>query len=560
MAYFESLHNAQIPFCSFCKLEKITEWKCVDCDKLICYECKIIHLWKNDMNEHNIVCTKSAFTERLSDKPELAKTCCSEHNEFNHTNYCLYCKQLVCPECMASGSTHFKHENITIVKCRDKGLEELEHLKTKIENEIFLKTEDKMKSLTNLDIAFEEKYQNEKKKIENQIETLKNQITQCSHTLIACLENDLKKNKDIIEKGKSQLLKIQKELKNEIKNIKSIIMKNNVEEILYEAANISSRVQQNSYTPVSFPQVSRMFCPKTNDTTDITTIIGYLENYNIVSELKGRINYYNLIYGINSSNSLAIARNGTIYIADDKCVSIELKPNKKPKMLRIRYEILDITTSDLSQLLFISRGYNHVMIKSDTNKTKAFYTLRNGNNLALALCACRDGRVLVLYAKDVPSSIFKSECSIKVKIDMVSNNGIFMKEIKCDFHSKWNISTYSRNRFRIRENINDHICILCTNQGEVIDLNQDEKVAWTYPTDLGIDIETTSVGNIIVAEKFSDALKVLSSDGKPVYLLDFEFNIFSIYDNDLRICSKNCREIVIISHTKMLIIEHFLPI
>lgn len=111
-------------------------------------------------------------------------------------------------------------------------------MKTNIESKVLPNIEDKIISLTGLDVAFEERHENERKKIEKQAEKLKEQITQCTNMQLLYLEKFWKKNKDIIEKEKSQLIKIQKELRNEIKNIKSIRMKN-IEEIVHETADIT---------------------------------------------------------------------------------------------------------------------------------------------------------------------------------------------------------------------------------------------------------------------------------------------------------------------------------
>ncbi|CAC5414104.1 unnamed protein product [Mytilus coruscus] len=167
MALFESLQKAQIPFCSFCKLEKNTEWKCIDCDKHLCYECKMFHLWNINWTEHKLICTRSPFAEGLSHSEELAETCCTKHENYYNTNYCLSCKQLVCPECIALGSLHFKHDNITLFKCHEQSLKELENLTEKIENDVFPNIQNKMDSLISLDISFEEKYEAERKKLKN---------------------------------------------------------------------------------------------------------------------------------------------------------------------------------------------------------------------------------------------------------------------------------------------------------------------------------------------------------------------------------------------------------
>lgn len=95
---------------------------------------------------------------------------------------------------------------------------------------------------------------------------------------------------------------------------------------------------------------------------------------------------------------------------------------------------------------------------------------------------------------------------------MLSYNGTLMKIIKFNYPSQWN--TFSTSRFRMRQNINGHICILCEEHGEVADMSLDGAVNWKYKNYLARDIETTPIGNIIVLEGYSNELKILSSGGE----------------------------------------------
>lgn len=555
MASYESLQKAQIPLCSFCKLEKKTEWKCIDCDKYLCYECKMFHLWNINWSEHKILWTRSSITEGLSDSAELVEICCTKHENYYNTNYCLRCKQLVCPECIALGSLHFQHDNVTIYKCHEQSLKELENFRKTIENEVFPNIKKKMESLISFDITCEEKYETERKKIEEQGEKLKALVSICTSNVLESLGNVLIRNRNLIREEISQLEQKQKELKNEIKNINVTRMNDNIREILREVVNISSRIQKNSDISVYFPREITTFYPVNTTSADINAVIGCLEYHNIATEVHIRhpIYSYKIAQQISDNSSLAVAKDGTIYVSDH-FVSIELKPNEKPKRNRDQFNILDLATSEQSELLFLTSGDNCVWIESDSADVMAIYSLPNSKNVAVALSVCENGKVLVLYVKEVPSSTFKSEFSVKLKIDIISKNGILIKKIKCQFPYKWNTS--SINRFRMKENINGHICILCVEQDEVLDLSKDGNGNWKYTMCFANDIETTSVGNIIVSGRYCKTLRVLSCDGKLLTTIHLNFKRPETYN----VCSKNCRELVIVSRKELFILELSFPI
>ncbi|CAC5414103.1 unnamed protein product [Mytilus coruscus] len=332
-------------------------------------------------------------------------------------------------------------------------------------------------------------------------------------------------------------------------------MNDNIRDILLEVANISSRIQKNSDPPVYFPREMTTFSPEQITTDDVNALIGCLEYHNIATEVHIRhpIYCFNLAQQIEDNSSLAVAKDGTIYVSDP-CVSIELKPHEKPKRICDQSDILDLATSEQSQLLFLTKRDNSVRIRSQSADVMAFYSLLNSKNVALALCVCENGNVLVLYVKDVSSSTFKSEFSVKLRIDIISKTGILKKIMKCDFPAKWNTS--SVNRFRMTENTNGHICILCVEQDEFIDLSKAGKVNWKYTICLANDIETTSVGNIIVSGRYFKALRVLSCDGTLLTTIHLNFRRPETYS----LCFKNCRELVLISRKEIFILELSFPI
>ncbi|CAC5420300.1 unnamed protein product [Mytilus coruscus] len=86
--------------CEFCDTKKEVKWKCLDCGKIICNECKDkIHKKIRRGKYHEIVEIKE---DKQLNFPEtdLVNTKCQDHSEQLYSHFCKTCENLVCPSCI----------------------------------------------------------------------------------------------------------------------------------------------------------------------------------------------------------------------------------------------------------------------------------------------------------------------------------------------------------------------------------------------------------------------------------------------------------------------------
>ena len=148
--------NYEKPNCKQHKNEAIKF--CKDCEKWLCEECIKIHSMFN--GNHS-----------LSNKQIPLKNKCKIHIK-NYTEYfCLYCKEEICPLCIANNSEHSKHKTLKFGNFSNLTEEIIAKLKYKTYDECMVNLErikQKNNSEKNKKIEiFEEKIDNLIKKIKN---------------------------------------------------------------------------------------------------------------------------------------------------------------------------------------------------------------------------------------------------------------------------------------------------------------------------------------------------------------------------------------------------------
>ncbi|CAC5386593.1 unnamed protein product [Mytilus coruscus] len=99
--------------CQICEIARGIEWKCLDCDLLMCQKCKEkIHPKFKLANEHKIVHIKdvghkevqvSSFEEEI----HFGDIKCTDHSNQTCCMYCKLCDKLVCVQCVIK--THKSH-------------------------------------------------------------------------------------------------------------------------------------------------------------------------------------------------------------------------------------------------------------------------------------------------------------------------------------------------------------------------------------------------------------------------------------------------------------------
>ncbi|KAJ8313938.1 hypothetical protein KUTeg_008499 [Tegillarca granosa] len=108
--------------CELCEVYTIT-FKCLNCQEMICENCKKTHLKSKVSKDHKVVSIKSA---EIYKSREIEKKCTTHTNE-DFQMFCGFCKVPICRDCIASGS-HHNHQMDKIENVIDNKLTQLSKL------------------------------------------------------------------------------------------------------------------------------------------------------------------------------------------------------------------------------------------------------------------------------------------------------------------------------------------------------------------------------------------------------------------------------------------------
>ncbi|VDH98983.1 Hypothetical predicted protein [Mytilus galloprovincialis] len=115
--------------CQFCKISLEVKWKCKTCDVIFCDSCRLnIHAILKNSHEHDVMDFKD--TERnCSDNVDLKSIPCSTHLEPSCLIYCRNCDKSLCSSCLIYPSDQIELTRIYYLR-----RESLDELKQQIEN------------------------------------------------------------------------------------------------------------------------------------------------------------------------------------------------------------------------------------------------------------------------------------------------------------------------------------------------------------------------------------------------------------------------------------------
>jgi hypothetical protein len=90
----------------------LAEFECLNCDIILCYECRLRHLSNPRHQDHKII----PYTKILQEKAEL--TLCDKHREANKL-FCETCMTSICVICAQYEQDHENHKINTIKNILD---------------------------------------------------------------------------------------------------------------------------------------------------------------------------------------------------------------------------------------------------------------------------------------------------------------------------------------------------------------------------------------------------------------------------------------------------------
>lgn len=140
MAYSMSSKKGQIPIaCQICENDTKIKWKCLDCNHLMCQNCKDkIH--PKFANNHTVIDIKEVGLHTKEKKLDFKNIQCKQHIRHECCLFCKNCDHLVCPTCVSKD--HNKHDLVEIKEGYEMKVERLKKGLSKFEKDKKLLTEE----------------------------------------------------------------------------------------------------------------------------------------------------------------------------------------------------------------------------------------------------------------------------------------------------------------------------------------------------------------------------------------------------------------------------------
>ncbi|CAG2241912.1 unnamed protein product [Mytilus edulis] len=165
----------QVPIsCSLCEEDTSIQWKCFNCDMLMCAKCKEkIHVKFKFAKNHKVVSIDEVG--RYTEKIDFCHLSCKIHPRQSCVLFCKSCDCLVCPICISE--THNGHGLIAIEEGYEIKIEKLKTSQMNIRTNIdeLQKRNAEIKDIDRKELS---QFENTMKKIKDQEILLKNEVHQ----------------------------------------------------------------------------------------------------------------------------------------------------------------------------------------------------------------------------------------------------------------------------------------------------------------------------------------------------------------------------------------------
>ncbi|XP_063431521.1 E3 ubiquitin-protein ligase TRIM45-like [Mytilus trossulus] len=199
MAFSQSAHKSQIPInCHLCDIEKNIKWKCLECELLLCDNCKIKrHPRIKNSNDHRVIDIKDVGLH--GEELDFTSIKCRDHPGQTCCLFCKSCNSLVCPTCVSK--VHKKHDLIEISEAYNTKKDNLKRGQRKIEmgkSEVFTKKRllERLKNGENVKytrVMGDIKNQGEalKQFVDKHVEKIRNEVDQDRKTVSQSIDAEL---------------------------------------------------------------------------------------------------------------------------------------------------------------------------------------------------------------------------------------------------------------------------------------------------------------------------------------------------------------------------------
>ncbi|XP_076075725.1 uncharacterized protein LOC143046448 [Mytilus galloprovincialis] len=508
--------------CQFCETSNETKWKCINCDLILCQECKIkIHTKLKKNENHKVISLKEfsnlGVSETIRDV-DLKNIQCATHKNELCFIYCQDCQVLSCAVCLLE--SHQNHKLAKIDEVYSNRVKELQEQDNKISQ----------------NLPYIEKWGSNLQAIKSDEQTQYNELKQTIQKQQSELKERIAKKENIITELDKLWIPREKEISKHLQDIKikgdDLNDKKSKIQKAFQSHNASTIFNTSVQVGTDLPDIpdnlsskQQIILSQTKDEKiGIDSLVTipmlkvtrtYTPDIPDIHKIKTFRKDINIIYSANY---------GTIHtfiIKDNKCITTKIAKE-------IGDYIIDMTATDRNKLLFTT---------SSNSKIKSLSTFTLDSKVEVFTF------ISPLHARGIHATStniligFTDNVEDCFPLTKASRRGIMIY----DFNHR-HVRTIERDQdnqliFSLPEaittNINGDICVVDNTsieswEGRVVVLGKWGDFKWAYGGHPSINTKhnftpfdlVTSKGLILVTDRESNAVHILSVGGDLVTCLN----------------------------------------
>lgn len=507
MSFSKALHQGQaLASCHLCENETKINWKCLDCDVLMCDKCKNkIHVKLKCAKDHKVIAIKEVGLHRK--ELDFSNLKCTEHDRQSCVMFCTTCDKSVCTSCISK--IHKGHGFIEITEAYEIKIEKFKNEQEKAKEKVqgLMK---RQQELAHVNMKSDPIHKEVIKKIEAQNRDLKLAVEKYTVEL----KDDLGiKWVDLHKQEVSEVEKNIHKLKQLSSNAEDIIQSKDVSQLFFECEKLSSAVNLTETGVVNISFLPSHISPY---------IVGSLQ---VVSNDVGIMIVKQFRTNMSSIIALSLCPDNSIVISD-QIVLQKVKPEGQKLTIEstLNIEVFALAVLPGGDIILSSKGLKQINGKTGELMNTIFNV--EPFDYCTAVHVTIDGKILVA-AKSTGSSFLPSTRSVIIMMNQTGEHETIYE------HDKHNNRLFTRIE-GITTTDNGNMCVVDSLSenciGRVVILSQKGNILHVYTGDEFINIEnkkfkpvnivTTPSDNLIVKVENSDILHILNSYGHHITQFD----------------------------------------
>ncbi|VDH90974.1 tripartite motif-containing protein 2/3 [Mytilus galloprovincialis] len=493
--------------CQFCKISSNVKWKCETCDVFFCDPCRInTHVLLKNSHGHDVTDYKDIDTE-CSDKVNLKIISCSTHPEHSCLVYCRNCDKSLCPSCLITPSD--QEELKRIYDLRRESLRELRQQVDKL----LPFFEEKAAELKILEFNTLSQYN----KINEKISERQSELTQEAEELFWKLDSLWDPKNNSLTQEKERITDIENDLKQRTIEIDTALEASSPSSIFTVFEKVNKELPAQTTATTKLPEL--IFFESRSSDSNFGTIIQ-------VPELK-LVNTFNIALPDISAIVTLNTETSVLYSATTNCFQhftisnfeivksldyfSKVKTNASKRYFHSPTRVVDMTEYRGNILIsdeWLGDEIMHFCHSVSQTKFTSISKLQ-----PCGVHATKDS-ILVGYCHDRD---FVTHSSGIITLNSI---GVVIRRFECSASSD-RLFTFPA---KITTNLNNDICIIDYKNGRVVTLGEWGQPKWTYTGHASVnsndnsftphDIVTTMHGHILIADRDSSTIHVVSKDGQ----------------------------------------------